>query len=271
MDAFFLPGQQGQLLCVERRPAAGAEPRGILLLPPFAEEMNKSRRMLARFGDAAARAGFVNLLPDLYGTGDSEGEFSDADVDIWLDDLGRAAQRLLDNGAQRLTLLGLRTGCLLATHLSDRFEAVDSLLFWQPVSKGAAYLNQFLRLRIAAGMTGDGERVTTKQLREALRAGQGQEVAGYAISPQLAAGMDTLALDSWQPARPLSVLWCEMVADQERPLLPASVATIAALAAGGATVDEATVVGPAFWSTQEIAESSALIARSVAWLAGLGR
>ncbi len=47
-QAFFLPASAGQRLCVLHTPPAGAAPRGqMLYLHPWAEEMNKARRMAA--------------------------------------------------------------------------------------------------------------------------------------------------------------------------------------------------------------------------------
>jgi hypothetical protein len=48
-------------------------------VPPFAEEMNKSRRMIAEVGRRLEGSGVGMLLVDLFGTGDSEGEFAQAD------------------------------------------------------------------------------------------------------------------------------------------------------------------------------------------------
>ena len=49
--------------------------------------MNKSRRMAALQARAFAEMGFGVLQIDLFGCGDSSGDFSDARWDIWKQDL----------------------------------------------------------------------------------------------------------------------------------------------------------------------------------------
>ena len=59
-------------------PAAGDARGSVLMLPPFAEEMNMSRRMSYLTGRAFAAAGYDFLSLDLTGTGDSSGDFAGA-------------------------------------------------------------------------------------------------------------------------------------------------------------------------------------------------
>ena len=84
MNPFFLVGGQGTLFAIYYPPAAGVPRRdGVLYVPPFAEEMNKSRRLVALQARRLAAAGFGVLVPDLYGTGDSAGDFAEARWSIW--------------------------------------------------------------------------------------------------------------------------------------------------------------------------------------------
>jgi alpha/beta superfamily hydrolase len=62
-----------------------------LIIPPFAEELNKSRWILAEVGRELARRGVASILPDLYGTGDSDGEFREACWTRWRKDIAQAA------------------------------------------------------------------------------------------------------------------------------------------------------------------------------------
>ena len=78
-EAFFLAadnGRAGQRLCIHHPPRRGEPARGAVLhLHAFAEEMNKSRRMVALQARALAEAGFAVLQIDLHGCGDSGGDF----------------------------------------------------------------------------------------------------------------------------------------------------------------------------------------------------
>ena len=76
-EPFFLDRASGSLFAIHHR--AGAAPCGtVLFIPPFAEEMNRARRMVALQARDLAAAGWDVLQLDLFGTGDSQGDFGDA-------------------------------------------------------------------------------------------------------------------------------------------------------------------------------------------------
>jgi len=76
-EPFFLPASRGERFCIFH-PAAGALRGAVLYLHPFAEEMNKSRRMAALQSRMLAARGIAVLQIDLFGCGDSSGDFGDA-------------------------------------------------------------------------------------------------------------------------------------------------------------------------------------------------
>src|SRR5436190_24333737 len=89
-EVFFLPAEPGARFALFH-PARGPVVRGgILYVHPFAEEMNKSRRMAAQQIRAFTQCGYAVLQIDLYGCGDSSGDFGDARWDIWKSDLALA-------------------------------------------------------------------------------------------------------------------------------------------------------------------------------------
>src|ERR1043165_721388 len=89
-EPFFLrvePGRLAERFALYHRPHAGP-PRGLIVyIHPFAEEMNKSRRMAALQSRALAADGFAGLQMDLLGCGDSAGDFGDATWSRWVDDV----------------------------------------------------------------------------------------------------------------------------------------------------------------------------------------
>src|SRR5262245_40307096 len=116
----FLDAPHGRTFCM-RHPAAGA--RAALYIAPFAEEMNRSRRMATLLATALAARGVGFLAPDLYGTGESDGDFADARWDRWLDDVDATIDAARAGGAERITLVGLRLGALLALEAGHRHAA----------------------------------------------------------------------------------------------------------------------------------------------------
>lgn len=262
-DAFFLDTPLGARYCLFHAPRG--ECRGALVyVHPFAEEMNKSRRMAALQARALAALGYGVLQIDLAGCGDSDGDFADARWDHWKADLAAAAAWLQRRLGQPVGLWGLRLGALLALDFA-RTAPVAQLLLWQPVLQGSTFMTQFLRLRVAGAMLdgSDASSGGTKELRAQLQAGEALEIAGYMLAPQLAASID--ALDAAQLAPASRTDWIEIVAAPDRPISPGALRAVAAWSAQPALHK---VVCAPFWSTQEITESNALVAATCAVIEG---
>ena len=252
----FLQGSSGPLFILYYPPLPTIPPRGsILEIHPCAEEMTKSRRMAALQARRFAAAGFGVLQPDLYGCGDSGGDFAAARWTVWQADLRLCLDWLLARSATPLYLWGLRLGCLLAVELATQVQATGSIL-WHPVIDGAKALTQFLRLRLAAGML-DGTQETLARLRAELAAGRAVEVAGYELHPELATALEQARLAT--PPAGAHVNWFELVATPERGLAPSSQQLLAQWREAGVAVSARTVVGEPFWSTQEITSVPALL------------
>jgi exosortase A-associated hydrolase 2 len=267
---FFLQAEQGQRFCLFH-PPAGACRGAVLYVAPFGEEMNKSRRMAALQARDLAAHGFGVLLLDLHGCGDSSGEFGAARWEIWKDDIALGQQWLISRLGQPVSLWGLRLGALLALDYarSPRLP-VATLMLWQPVQSGATFLTQFLRLRIANDMLAEGKEKGggTQALRDASRAGEMLEVAGYDLAPELAASIDALDAASLL-ATDCPVHWFEAVQADGRPMSPAGAKVIAAWENHGVEAQVHLVTCPPFWATQEVTECAPLIAATSAVLAGM--
>ncbi len=260
---FFLPvAGQGARFCLYHAPAGPCK-AALVYLHPFAEEMNRSRRMAALAARALAAQGVAVLQIDLLGCGDSSGDFGDARWELWRADVALAAAWLRERSGHAPGLWGLRAGALLALDCAPEMDC-PRLLLWHPVHSGAQYLTQFLRLQLAADMLDQQQaaRTTTAALRATLRAGTPLEIAGYTLAPAMADALD--ALDSKKLVPPCPVHWWELAAEAGRPLPPAGAAVLQAWQAHGATVQAQVVEGPQFWATPEIATSPALLAATIA-------
>jgi exosortase A-associated hydrolase 2 len=259
VDVFFLPAAGGeQRLCLFHAPAAA--PRGrVVYLHPFAEEMNKSRRMAALACRALAAAGFAVLQIDLRGCGDSSADFGDASWADWQADV-QLAMAELDRRAPDapLWLWGLRAGALLAA--ADWGRPVNHL-FWQPMTGGKLALQQFLRLKLAAEMAGGASKGLMEQLKTELAAGRPVEIAGYRLNPALASGLESARLTPG--GKTGRVEWLELSTREEATLSPVSEQAVQAWRDAGWTVRPRIVPGPGFWATSEIELAPALIDATV--------
>ena len=273
LEAFYLPTQDGCRFCLLQRPDGGAAWRGALLyLHPFAEEMNKSRRMAALQARALAAAGYGVLQIDLHGCGDSSGDFGDASWASWVDDARCAAQWLRERSNADFWWWGLRTGALLACAAACGFADPARLLLWQPVFSGKTFVQQFLRLKLAGELVGEAEtgggRALMAALRAQLAAGESVEIGGYRLSPSLFAGLERAELAP--PPHLARAEWFELSTRPGAGLSPAAQAQLVAwrASAAGAQVHARVVCGPAFWQTAEISECPRLIENSLDALAG---
>jgi exosortase A-associated hydrolase 2 len=236
-------------------------------VPPFAEELNKCRRMLALAGQQLAQAGWHVVLPDLGGTGDSHGDFGAARVEAWLDDLVDAAAEA-GHAAPVTAVVGLRLGACLAVSVLPRLPGVQRLVFWQPVVTGQQHLTQFLRLRVAGNALAGGVGQTVAGLRAMLAAGESLEVAGYALGPGLASDLDRLRLTVPAGSQLPDLYWLEVSSADPPVPGPLAAGYVQQWTEQGGRATATACGGEPFWSTMEIGLSQPLLDRTVACLAG---
>lgn len=257
-SGFFLDTADGPRFCLFHAPV-GACRGALVYVHPFAEEMNRARRMAALQARAFASRGIGVLLLDLHGCGDSAGDFGDATWDGWLRDIAAARAWLEDRLGCTAGLWGLRLGALLAVvHAQRAPSAPKQLLLWQPVTVGSGYLNSFLRLRLAGELLqGDSGRGGTGALRETLGKGEPLEIAGYILNPQLAAGLDAANASALGPRCPIH--WFDITASAGQPLPPAATRVVDTWRLQGSQVDVHLVHGPQFWAAAETIDCPALL------------
>lgn len=269
LSGHFLGPPGRRIFVLLREPGEAPEGGGsVLVVPPFGEEMNKSRRMIAETSQRLCEAGMAVVWPDLFGTGDSEGEFSDATVDRWLEDLGSTCRHAEECGRPVRAILAVRLGGALAVAglRTGAVPPVAASVWWQPVLDGRRHLAQFLRLRVAAGSMRGDEPETVDGLRSRSAAGETLAVAGYELSPALVRGLEALATDAVPPQ--VGVLqWLEMVREADAaPPLPATRFVERARGAG-VDVSLTTVAAEPFWASTEIIRVPLVVDRTTAALA----
>lgn len=252
---FFLPSQAGTVFCRYFPPIDLTTQRGnVLYLPPFGEEMNRARRMAAVQARDLAQRGIGVLCVDLFGTGESEGDFGDARWEYWLNDVAVALQWLRQRGQGEISILGLRLGALLALdYLHLEQDSVHSVVLWQPPPTGERHATEILRLKTAQNATQSGAegRCTVKDLRAVLNQGRSIEVGGYELAPELIAALDRLDLERSAFPRSVRINWIELILTGTQPG-PASQRVIQAWRESGVKTQTYAINAQPFWTGQEI-------------------
>lgn len=260
-ELFFLKTELGERFCQFYRPSQ-RDPLGIFIyIHPFAEEMNKSRRMVALQSKSFLANGFAVLQIDLCGCGDSSGDFSDASWENWKQDIFSAIDWIKSRISAPINLWGLRLGGLLALDLANEGrEIFNHIVLWNPIINGNIFLTQFLRLKVASQlMIKKGEENTgTRELRNRMMAGETLEIAGYELSAQLALAIDKLRISNFLELDS-KIHWFEVVPEQGRVLSPSGLAVVDSWKQHSIDFDLLYVTGQAFWATQEITECPGLV------------
>lgn len=262
LKALFL--REGGAFCLVRQPPAGIVPRcGVLCVPPFAEENNKSRHMMALQANRFAQLGAVTLTVDPAGTGDSPGEFADATWAHWLTDVEAALRELRGMTTGPIWLWGVRSGALLLHEsITRRALSCDGLLLWNPVTSGRVFVRQFLRLATVQQVSAETVKTPAADPRQRLAVGQSVEAGGYVLNPALMLPMEEVALEQDAPGVP--VLWFESATSPEGELSAGAERVIKAWRSAGVKVVAERVIGASFWASQEIETSDALLERTSA-------
>lgn len=187
MQPIFIPSESGPLFAMFYHLEGNPLSHAIIHIPAFAEEMNKTRRVVAQQAKQFAEQHQSVLVLDLFGTGDSAGEFHQATWAIWLDNIATAVEWLYQQGAKSIGLWGLRVGALLAMDFIHQSpHKIDSFLAWQAVVNGENFVDELLRLYVAAAMFDPSlPRYTITELKQRILNDNELEVGGYLFNPCL--------------------------------------------------------------------------------------
>lgn len=260
-DPFFIDGSGGRLFTICYRAASDARSHAVVVVPPFAEEMNKARRQTALAARALAAAGVTTFITDLRGTGDSDGDFGQASVGHWRDDLASSLAYVHAQNFEHVSFLAVRGGALLVSDFLHHHDFVPtSTVLWQPVANGKTMLSQFLRLKAAASLVSGTEGVSVRELRAQIAQNESVEVAGYTLSPALVNEFDDLMLRDLPACG--AVHWMNVGRADDQPS-PVVQGVLDHLSARDIDATFQSHDGEPFWSTVEIALAPDLIAATV--------
>ncbi len=243
---FFLPGSMGDLFAMYYQPGESVVYKGdILFVPPFAEEMNISRHFVSLQARELARSGVGVLLLDLYGCGDSSGEFHEAGWGIWKRDLFLAVEWLRERGRKRISLWGMHLGALLAMDFASTPQlTLEKVILWQPTLSGKEMITQFLLLRVAAAAILRSEiDESTQSLMTRLMSGEHIEVAGYKLTADLVRAINGLDLAPLGKTTSAAIKWLEVVSGAGHSISPARLRVIEQWKNDNVRVSLHTIVG----------------------------
>jgi alpha-beta hydrolase superfamily lysophospholipase len=161
-------------------------PMGLVICKPFGFEAMSAHLSVRAFAEAAAEIGIPALRFDYGGTGDSEDLAPGADqIKAWTQDVIAAVQELRRlTGVERVCLLGIRLGALLAATAAARIPQVSALIAVAPIISGRRYLREMRTFELAAAQTQSAlaPSEARTQSREADLAGSGHmEVSGFFV------------------------------------------------------------------------------------------
>jgi uncharacterized protein len=185
VNPFFFGTRERRLFGAYDAPR-GAGRGGAVICYPWAREYLLAHPTLRQLARLLSGAGHHVLRFDYYGTGDSAGDAEDASQEQWLADVQTAVEELKEIGQlAQVGLIGMRYGAALAAWTAARRRDVDRLVLWDPVFDGRAYL---------------------AELGVATQPGAAADVKGAVLTARLRREMESIALTSFGPGIPRTLI-----------------------------------------------------------------
>jgi hypothetical protein len=143
----------------------------ILLVPPFFEELNRTRALIVAVMRALALEGHSGWLPDLSGTSESEVALQEVSWEHWRADVAAAARHVAEASERAPLVAAIRGGCLL-----DDAAETDCRWRFAPVT-GASLARDLDRAALGGGAEWAGYHEAGAKLRESFAAATPAPVA----------------------------------------------------------------------------------------------
>jgi predicted alpha/beta hydrolase len=140
-EALYL-GPSQRLFGMHHAANGPARDTAIVLCNSWGPEYMRSYRAYYRLADALAERGFDTLRFDYSCSGDSAGYTGQASVAQWIEDIHHAsaeARRLA--GVDRICLVGLRVGGLLALQAAQQSGCTTDIVLWDTPERGADWID----------------------------------------------------------------------------------------------------------------------------------
>jgi alpha/beta superfamily hydrolase len=257
---FFGEGPRRLYAC-HHRPAsmAPASAPAVLLCQATGHEYERSHRTMRQLAQQLAKSGHHALRFDYRGTGDSAGEYAQAglaqwrqDVSVAIDECKRVAER------RQVGIVGLRLGAMLAAQAAAQREDVESLVLYAPIADGRSLLDEWEHAHL--------EHERKHGLAGARQRGSG-EILGFPLSDVLRAEIETLDLPPPNPALRRVLILAEQPGDRGVQRFAQT------LASRNASVHVEPAEAPAIWRREpfEAIVPFKLLRRIITWMKEGGR
>ena len=151
----WLPTRAGAVFAGLHLPAGSSRATAVVLVPPFGWEGMSAARNLRAWTRELANAGYPAVRFHPPGSGDSSGTSAAQDLDALVTALADVIEHTRSaSGAERIAVLGLGLGGLVALQALHEGVLIDDLLLWSVSSKGRLLLRElraFASLAIEPG------------------------------------------------------------------------------------------------------------------------
>lgn len=184
-----------------REAATNKTRAAVLICPPIGSDWIHTHFIVRKLMYKLASVGIASLRFDFFGTGDSQGEEKDADLNRWRSDLASAWNEL---GTQvpdtPLLLLGIGLGGGLALEFAQQ-QSISQPKVWASIVDGAEHLSQ---LRKAQKLLHLRYRPILPWLKS-IRPASGEELLGFHYGSKLIADLETFTVSSQLSDPPLNL------------------------------------------------------------------
>ena len=260
-----VPGRQPRTIAGSRAPAL-TQPAcsGVLIVPPFAEEMNKSRHLFTEVADGARRVGRRHRRGRSVRHRRQRRRIRRCRLERL--EVGSRCSRAVGSQLQQITitkLLAVRLGCALGCEAArEHGWKLERTVLWQPVVSGTRALDQFLRLRVAATMMQKDGKETMAGLARAVEVGRIGRGRGLRRdrTHRRANWIASISARRWARISARSVGSRSSVPPMHRRP-PAAKLPSNEREPRGANVELHALLGEPFWSSVEIVRNPTLVRR----------
>jgi pimeloyl-ACP methyl ester carboxylesterase len=167
---------------------AVVEQIGVILCYPFGQEYIRCHRGFMHLARQCASQGLHVLRFDFWGCGDSYGDHAHATIARWIENISTAIQELRANNIERIYLVGLRLGAMLATLCGVQRQDIEGIVLWDSIINGYEYVRT-LKKSHQQWLHGSFVSHKASSLSESI-----QEICGFAVSTTMIHELECLDL-----------------------------------------------------------------------------